>query len=113
MQELGLKSTKCDLSVLGLKVKTAKWNLRPAALIEEAIKNGEGVLTDTGALMCDTGKFTGRSPKDRFIVEDDKTKDAVWWGNINIPFSPENFDKLQEKMTIGKKSWLILIIPTL
>ena len=99
MQELGLKSAKSDLSTLGLKVKTAKWNYRPAALIEEAIKRGEGVLTDTGALMCDTGKFTGRSPKDRFIVEDEKTKDAVWWGNINIPFSPKNFDKLQERMT--------------
>ena len=99
MQELGLKSIKSDLSTLGLKVKTAKWNYRPAALIEEAIKKGEGVLTDTGALMCDTGKFTGRSPKDRFIVEDEKTKNAVWWGNINIPFSPENFDKLQGKMT--------------
>ena len=98
MQELGLKSTKTDLSALGLNVKCAKWNLSPAELIEEAIKNGEGVLTDNGALMCDTGKFTGRSPKDRFIVEDEKTKDSVWWGNINIAISPEKFDQILSKM---------------
>ncbi len=99
MQEIGLKSKTFDLSNLGLKVKSAKWNLSPAELIEETVKNGEGVLTDTGALMCDTGQFTGRSPKDRFIVEDEKTKDSVWWGNINIAFAPEKFDQLLEKMT--------------
>ena len=48
--------------------------------------------------MCDTGKFTGRSPKDRFIVKDDKTKDNVWWGDINIPFEQDKFDKLMHKM---------------
>ena len=58
----------------------------------------EGHLTDTGALMCDTGKFTGRSPQDRFIVEDEVTKDKVWWGNINKPISPENFDRIHNKM---------------
>lgn len=99
MQEIGLKSKTFDLSNLGLKVKSAKWNLSPAELIEETVKNDEGVLTDTGALMCDTGQFTGRSPKDRFIVEDEKTKDSVWWGNINIAFAPEKFDQLLEKMT--------------
>ncbi|MEP5612354.1 MAG: phosphoenolpyruvate carboxykinase (ATP) [Cyclobacteriaceae bacterium] len=98
MQEFGVKSTKNDLSSLGITVREARWNLSQSELIEETLKNNEGVLTSTGALMCDTGKFTGRSPKDRFIVEDEKTKDSVWWGNINIPFSPENFDKLYQKM---------------
>ncbi len=98
MQEFGVKSSKNDLSNLGIKVKEAHWNLTQSELIEETLKNNEGVLTSTGALMCDTGKFTGRSPKDRFIVEDEKTKDSVWWGNINIPFSEENFDKLYNKM---------------
>lgn len=98
MQEFGVKSGKSDLSDLGIKVKEARWNLAQSELIEETLKNGEGVLTSTGALMCDTGKFTGRSPKDRFVVEDAKTKDSVWWGNINIPFSEENFDKLFDKM---------------
>ncbi|WP_461489576.1 phosphoenolpyruvate carboxykinase (ATP) [Pontibacter sp. HJ8] len=74
------------------------WNLSPAELVEEAIKNGEGVLTDNGALMCDTGKFTGRSPKDRFVVKDAKTENTVWWGDINIAFDPEKFDTLYNKM---------------
>ena len=98
MQEFGVKSSVNDLSSLGIKVKEAHWNLSQSELIEETLKSGEGVLTSTGALMCDTGKFTGRSPKDRFIVEDETTKEAVWWGNINQPFSSENFDKLFDKM---------------
>ncbi|MEP1096199.1 MAG: phosphoenolpyruvate carboxykinase (ATP) [Cyclobacteriaceae bacterium] len=98
MQEFGVKSSKNDLSSLGINVREARWNLSQSELIEETLKNNEGVLTSTGALMCDTGKFTGRSPKDRFIVEDEKTKDSVWWGNINIPFSPDDFDKLFQKM---------------
>ncbi len=74
------------------------WNLQPAALVEEAVRAGEGVLTDTGALMCDTGKFTGRAPKDRYIVKDEITQDKVWWGEVNIPFDAEKFDQLLQKM---------------
>ncbi len=48
--------------------------------------------------MCDTGELTGRSPEDRFIVKDEKTRDTVWWGKINIPFEPEKFDRLYGKM---------------
>jgi len=74
------------------------WNLHPAELVEEAVKRGEGVLADSGALMCDTGKFTGRAPKDRFIVKDDMTADKVWWGEVNIPFDSDKFDQLYDKM---------------
>jgi phosphoenolpyruvate carboxykinase (ATP) len=73
-------------------------NLPPAALVKHALRRGEGTLTDTGALMCDTGQFTGRSPKDRFIVRDEQTADSVWWGDINIPFEAAKFDQLHEKM---------------
>ncbi|MGI4743547.1 MAG: phosphoenolpyruvate carboxykinase (ATP) [Janthinobacterium lividum] len=73
-------------------------NLTPAALVEAALQNGEGTLTDTGALMADTGKFTGRSPKDRFVVQDENTADSVWWGDINIPFAADKFDQLHQKM---------------
>ncbi|WP_162053933.1 phosphoenolpyruvate carboxykinase (ATP) [Pontibacter pamirensis] len=99
MKESGHKPNTADLESLGIKeAKDIRWNLSPAELVEEALQNQEGFLTNTGALMCDTGKFTGRSPEDRFIVKDAKTEDAVWWGDINIPFDSEKFDNLQHKM---------------
>lgn len=73
-------------------------NLRVSTLIQEALKNQEGVLTDTGAFMCDTGKFTGRSPKDKFCVYDDKTANTVWWGDINQAFDADKFEALYQKM---------------
>jgi phosphoenolpyruvate carboxykinase (ATP) len=73
-------------------------NLRVSTLIEEALKNGEGTLTDTGAFMCDTGEFTGRSPKDKFIVYDDKTAETVAWGDINQAFESDKFEALYQKM---------------
>jgi phosphoenolpyruvate carboxykinase (ATP) len=99
MNETEKKHHETSLESLGLRnTKEVRWNLCPAELVEEAVKNGEGAITDTGALMCDTGKFTGRSPKDRFIVKDAKTEQSVWWGDINIPFDPVKFDDLHRKM---------------
>jgi phosphoenolpyruvate carboxykinase (ATP) len=72
-------------------------NLKVAALVEDTISKELGHLSDTGALIINTGKFTGRSPKDRYIVEDDITRDTVDWGNINIPITTEAFDRLHEK----------------
>ncbi|WP_027004054.1 phosphoenolpyruvate carboxykinase (ATP) [Hugenholtzia roseola] len=99
MQEQGVKSALSGIAELGI-TEAAKvyWNLSAAELIERAVRSEGATLTDTGALMCDTGKFTGRSPKDRFIVRDAKTENTVWWGDINIAFSPEKFDALYEKM---------------
>ena len=73
-------------------------NLSPAELIEHSLRRKEAFLASNGALMADTGKFTGRSPKDRYIVRDVKTSDAVWWGDVNIPFDEEKFDLLLAKM---------------
>jgi len=110
MQEFGLKSFKSGLEKYGIEsVSEVHWNLTPSELTEEAIKNGEGTITDTGALMCDTGKFTGRAPKDRFVVKDSRTRDTVWWGDINFPIDPENFDKIYEKLIAhldGKKLYV-------
>ncbi len=110
MQEFGLKSTVCGLEVPGIKnADTVHWNLSPAELVEESLKNGEGVLTDNGALMADTGKFTGRSPKDKFVVKDANTENSVWWGDINFPISPEKFEQLENKMLKhleGKKLYI-------
>lgn len=99
MKEFGIKSNKSGLTDIGIKqVKEAYWNLAPSELTEIALQNQEGSLTDTGALMCDTGRFTGRSPKDRYIVRDEMTDDEVWWGDINIPIARENYDRLYAKM---------------
>lgn len=90
---------KPDLSYLDLDSDKALYQLNVAQLVEEALLNGEGTLADSGALAVDTGAFTGRSPKDRFIVDDDVTRDIVWWGDINIRFAEDNFDKLLKKLT--------------
>lgn len=99
MNEFGLKAKNATIADLGIKnVEDAYWNLTPAELVEESIIRGEGVLTDKGALAVDTGKFTGRSPKDKFIVCDSTTEKTVWWGEINIKFDPDKFDRLYEKV---------------
>ena len=99
MNEYGIKNPKASIADLGLKnVANAFWNLSPAELVEETIVQGMGELTDTGALAIDTGEFTGRSPKDKFTVVDAETENSVWWGDINIKFEQEKFDRLLTRM---------------
>src|SRR5882757_3968784 len=99
MNEFGNKPKNADLSKIGLgKVGDAYWNLEPAELVEHTIVEGQGVLADSGALAIDTGEFTGRSPKDKFCVKDKETNKSVWWGDINIKFDNEKFDRLQARM---------------
>ena len=88
-----------NLSDLGLKeISKVHWNLSPSALTEITVQKGMGRIASSGALAINTGKFTGRSPKDRFIVKDEITQDSVWWGDINIPFEERNFDGIYDKM---------------
>ena len=68
-------------------------------LVEEALRRGEGQLTSTGALTATTGKFTGRSPNDKFLVLDSETQERVDWGKTNQPLSPDHFDSLLQRMT--------------
>ena len=99
MNEVGIKGNQADLKALGITdAKQVNWNLSPSQLIEKAILNGEACLSESGALTADTGHFTGRSPQDRFIVEDDITKNTVWWGDINKKFDADKFDQLYNKM---------------
>ena len=84
---------------LGIKNAAVHYQLFPNELHAMTIEAGQGIESSTGALAINTGEFTGRSPQDRFIVQDEVTKDKVWWGNVNIPFSSENFDKLYDKVT--------------
>ncbi len=68
-------------------------------LVEMAVQRGEGQLGMKGALMVDTGKYTGRSPNDRFVVDEPNTRDHIWWGDVNRPVSVEVFDHLYEQVT--------------
>lgn len=92
------KNTDLKTSIGLDKLGNQFWNLTPAELVEDTILLGQGMLTDTGAIAVETGEFTGRSPKDRFVVCDEKTENAVWWGDINIKFSTEQFDALYNRM---------------
>jgi phosphoenolpyruvate carboxykinase (ATP) len=73
-------------------------NLSVPELVEASLRRGEGILTDRGALAVLTGKYTGRSPNDRFIVDDPEIRDHVDWGRVNRPISPENFRRLNTRV---------------
>lgn len=98
MLETGIKSRQIGIEGLGISEGKAHWNLAPEVLIQKVIENNQGIRTSSGALAIDTGEFTGRSPKDKFTVKDELTKDTVWWNNFNIPFDAANFEKLYQKM---------------
>src|SRR5690625_1341963 len=86
------------LEEYGINNTNVKYQLSPETLSKITVEQGLGELSSLGAVSVNTGKFTGRSPKDRFIVKDAITKDEVWWGDINIPFAPEKFDALYDKV---------------
>ena len=73
-------------------------NMAPAKLVEKALERGEGVLSDTGALVVDTGKYTGRSPDDKFIVDVPAVHDEIAWGKVNVPIEREKFEAIEAKM---------------
>ena len=87
-----------SLAYLGLKNKDIKRNIPVSELVKATLAAKQGFIADTGALMCDTGVFTGRAPKDKFIVADELTEDLVWWGEINQPFSSAGFENLYQKV---------------
>lgn len=73
-------------------------NLSPAILTEKTLERGEGELMSTGALVVKTGKYTGRSAKDKFIVDSEGVHDKIAWGNVNVPVSREKFNAIRDKM---------------
>lgn len=86
-----------DLNKL-LSGKNINIQLSVPQLVEKAISRGEAQLTSDGAVTAQTGKYTGRSPKDKYIVEEASSKDKIDWGNVNRPISSEIFDSLYTKV---------------
>ncbi len=98
MVDNGQVTKTISLESYGIKNAKVRYQLSSEELHSETIEKGQGKESSTGALAVDTGEFTGRSPKDRFIVRDEITQDRIWWGNINIPFETEKFDKLYDRV---------------
>jgi len=71
------------------------WNLETQGLVDAAVARGEGKVAAEGPLVVETGKFTGRSPKDKFTVKDAETAETIWWGKSNSPMAPEHFATLK------------------
>ncbi len=93
------QSTKTiSLDNYGIKNAKVHYQLEPKKLQAITLEKGMGKETSNGTLAINTGKFTGRSPEDRFLVKDDYTKDRIWWGKSNKPISSENFDFLQSEI---------------
>ena len=74
-------------------------NMAPALLGEHALERGEGALADTGALVVYTGKYTGRSPDDRYIVDSPDVHDEINWNKANVPITREKADAIYNKLT--------------
>ena len=87
-----------SLKAYGIDHNRIHYQLSSDNLHAATIEKDMGKEASSGALAVNTGEFTGRSPMDRFIVEDEITKDKVWWGKINIPFESAKFDKLYDKV---------------
>ena len=80
-------------------LKSVFWNLPTPAIYEEALKRNEGIMAHLGPLVVRTGQFTGRSPNDKFVVEEETTKDDIWWGEVNRPYSEERFEEIHRRMS--------------
>jgi phosphoenolpyruvate carboxykinase (ATP) len=87
LQQLGISNTE-----------NIHYQLSPEELIQDTLRLGEGVLNDTGALVIRTGEFTGRSPKDKFIVKDNTTSASVHWNDFNLPIEEKYFDIVRKKI---------------
>jgi phosphoenolpyruvate carboxykinase (ATP) len=74
------------------------WNLPTPALYEEALKRSEGIMAHLGPLVVRTGQFTGRSPNDKFIVDEETSRGCVWWGEVNRPIDEDRFEELHRRM---------------
>ena len=98
MHNPDLSTKTISLEKYGIKNAKVNYQLSPKELQAITLEKGMGKETLNGTLAINTGKFTGRSPEDRFLVKDDYTEDKIWWGPSNKPISAEHFDFLQTEV---------------
>lgn len=104
MKHFGHRIKESSLETSGIReAGTVYWNLTTPELYSEVIKRNEGTLVHLGPLAVDTGKYTGRSPKDKFIVKDSATAERVDWGAVNQPMTSEHFAQLKKDMLAATK----------
>ena len=83
----------------GIKnVNNIYWNLSTPALYEQIVRRREGILAHLGSIVVRTGHHTGRSPKDKFIVDEPASRENIWWGNVNRPFERHRFEALYNRL---------------
>ena len=98
-QNQGRKNTKYELDNYGIRNPgRVYWNLNPSELYEEIARRNEGIISDHGAMIVDTGEHTGRAAKDKAIVREPDSADKVFWGDVNKDFSQEKFNALKDRM---------------
>ncbi|HEV2799840.1 MAG TPA: phosphoenolpyruvate carboxykinase [Pyrinomonadaceae bacterium] len=98
-QDRGRRRNDVGLDALGItQASNIYWNLSTPELYEEIARRGEGIFSDHGALIVDTGEHTGRAAKDKAIVRDENSDDKVFWGEVNKEFSTEKFNALRDRM---------------
>lgn len=86
-----------QLEKIGINPLKLYWNLTESELITQTLIKKQGTLTSTGSLA--TGEFNGRTPKDKYIVQDSLTADTIWWSDVNHPLSPDDYDSLYDRLT--------------
>ena len=99
MKQLGPFVSNFGLDKHGIhNINLAHWNYGIAALYEEAIRRHEGLIGAGGPLVVRTGHHTGRAPKDKFFVDEESSRDNIWWGDVNKPIGADKFDDLHHRM---------------
>jgi phosphoenolpyruvate carboxykinase (ATP) len=101
-----------DLSAHGIEPSGRVYrNPSTSLLYTHALARGDGRLAEGGPLVVDTGKFTGRSPKDKFLVDEPSSTDRIWWGEVNQKLAESNFDGIRDKVTshLGSADALFVI----
>ncbi len=98
-EQMITKMPTAALVKMGIVNENVHYQLSPEALTKQTVERNQGVLSSTGALVINTGEFTGRSPQDKFIVLDEVTEHSVDWGGFNTPIDEKYFFQLQQKLT--------------